>query len=162
MPKTHQFASRRSWEHAPLPSTPCAVTLSIRNFGNGTIRCHLVDETPASFRHAPPSLELIVPAGVQAHTHYQILPRERGDIRLGRLFLRYQSELGFAERWAAADISQVVRVLPDLQQPRQHALDLIRSGHVEMEKRGRRQRGHGREFESLRAYRQGADGRDIC
>jgi uncharacterized protein (DUF58 family) len=162
MPKPQQIEAMRSWEHAPLLATPCKVTLSIRNFGNGTIHCFLVDETPASFRNAPPSLELVVPAGVQAHTRYQILPRERGDVRLGRLFLRYQSQLGFAERWAAADVSQMVRVLPDLQQARQHALYLIRSRQVEMEKRRRRQRGHGREFESLRDYRQGDDLRDIC
>jgi len=40
-------------------------------------------------------------------------------------------------RWVAADISQTVRVLPDLQQARQHALYLIRSRQVEMEKRRR-------------------------
>ena len=35
---------------------------------------------------------------------------------MGRLYLRYQSKFGFAERWAAAEISQSVRVLPDLEQ----------------------------------------------
>ena len=162
LPKPLQIEAQRSWEHAPLLATPCEVMLSIRNFGSAAIRCQLVDETPASFRSAPPSLELIVGAGAEAFARYQTLPRERGDVRLGRLFLRYQSELGFAERWAAAEISQVVRVLPDLEQARQHALYLIRSRQVAMEKRRRRQRGHGREFESLRDYRQGDDLRDIC
>jgi uncharacterized protein (DUF58 family) len=41
-------------------------------------------------------------------------------------------------------------------------LYLIRSKQVEMEKRRKRQRGQGREFESLRDYRQGDDLRDIC
>ena len=162
LPKPLQIEARRLWEHAPSLAEPCDVTLSVRNFGSATIRCYLIDETPASFRLAPPSLELIVAAGGQAQLRYQILPRERGDVRMGRLFLRYQSKLGFAERWAAADISQTVRVLPDLEQARQHALYLIRSRQVEMEKRRRRQRGHGREFETLRDYRLGDDLRDIC
>ena len=57
---------------------------------------------------------------------------------MGRLYLRYQSHFGFAERWAAAEISQIVRVLPDLEQARQQALFLIRSRQIEMEKRRRR------------------------
>ena len=162
LPRPLEIEARRMWEHAPSLATPCHVALSLRNFGSAAIRCYLVDETPAAFRLAPPSLELIVAAGGQAQLRYQILPRERGDVRMGRLFLRYQSKLGFAERWAAAEISETVRVLPDLEQARQHALYLIRSRQVEMEKRRRRQRGHGREFETLRDYRQGDDLRDIC
>src|SRR6266481_628554 len=162
MPKPSQIEVRRLWEQAPCLATPCDVALSVRNFGGSAVRCFLIDETPVSFRDAPPSLELIVGPGGQSQTSYQILPRERGDVGVGRLFIRYQSKLAFAQRWAAADISQTVRVLPDLQQARQHALYLIRSRQVEMEKRRRRQRGHGREFESLRDYRQGDDLRDIC
>jgi uncharacterized protein (DUF58 family) len=162
LPKPLQIEARRLWEQAPSLATAGEVTISIRNLGSAAIRCYLIDETPVSFRRAPPSLELIAGRGGQAQTRYKILPRERGDVRLGRLFLRYQSKLAFAQRWAAADLSQTVRVLPDLQQARQHALYLIRSRQVEMEKRRRRQRGHGREFESLRDYRQGDDLRDIC
>ena len=73
----------------------------------------------------------------------------------GRLFLRYRSPLGLAERWSTADVSQTVRVLPDLAQARNYALYLIRSRQVEMEKRRKRQRGQGREFETLREYRPG-------
>jgi uncharacterized protein (DUF58 family) len=90
------------------------------------------------------------------------MPRKRGDNAAGRLFLRYRSTLGLAERWATADLSQTVRVLPDLALARNYALYLIRSRQVEMEKRRRRQRGLGRDFESLREYRPGDDQRDIC
>jgi len=86
----------------------------------------------------------------------------RGDNPAGRLFLRYRSPLGLAERWSVADVSQTVRVLPDLARARNYALYLIRSRQVEMEKRRRRQRGQGRDFESLREYRQGDDQRDVC
>ncbi len=162
LPKPQEIEGRRSWEHAPSLATRAKVTLRVRNFGKITARCTLVDETPTSFRTGLPSLSLIVPAGQLASTLYDIVPRERGDVRLGRLFLRYQSQLGFAERWVSVEISQTVRVLPDLEQARQQALYLIRSRQVEMEKRRRRQRGQGREFESLREYRQGDEMRDVC
>ena len=41
-------------------------------------------------------------------------------------------------------------------------LYLMRSRQIELEKRLKRQRGHGREFESLREYREGDEFRDIC
>jgi uncharacterized protein (DUF58 family) len=162
MPKPGEIEVRRLWARAPSLARPCEVTLGIRNSSAATIHCYLTDETPVSFRQAPPALDLFVPANGFARTQYDILPRERGDVRLGRLFLRYQTWLGFAQRWAVAELSQRVRVLPDLEQARQHALYLIRSRQVEMEKRRRRQRGQGREFESLRDYRQGDELRDIC
>jgi uncharacterized protein (DUF58 family) len=162
LPKPLQLECSRTWDHAPSLASPCDVTLAVQNFAEVTIRGTLVDETPASFREAPPSVSIIAPAGRAASVSYSILPRERGDTGVGRLFLRYQSRWGFAERWAFAEISQSVRVLPNLQEARQHALYLIRSRQVEMEKRRRRQHGHGREFESLREYRQGDELRDIC
>jgi len=162
LPKPSEIEGRRTWERAPSLARASGVTISLRNLGRIAIRCHLLDETPRSLRVTPPRLELFTAAGEQALEHYQILPRQRGDILLGRLFLRYQSKFGFAERWAAAELSQTVRVFPDLEEARQQALYLIRSRQVEMERRRRRQRGMGREFQSLREYRRGDDWRDIC
>jgi uncharacterized protein (DUF58 family) len=162
MPKPEEMEARRSWEGAPELARPCQVTLTIRNSAQAAVRCFATDETPVSLRAAPPTLELVIPAKGASRASYKILPRERGDHRLGRLFLRYQSWLGLAQRWAVAEITQTVRVLPDIEQARQHALYLIRSRQIEMERRRRRQRGHGREFESLRDYQKGDDIRDIC
>lgn len=162
LPRPQEIEARRLWERAPSLATPSDVTLETRNFGSIPIRAFLTDESPASFRDTPPVMELFVGALREARANYSILPRERGDARIGRLFIRYRSRLGFAERWAVALISQTVRVLPDLEQARQHALYLIRTRQVELERRRRRRlRGQGREFESLREYRQGDDMRDI-
>src|SRR5215472_1201357 len=162
MPRPEELDVRRSWVGAPELARPCEVTLTIRNFAGTTVQCLATDETPVSLRAAPPTSELVVLAKNKSRASYKILPRERGDHRLGRVYLRYQSWLGLAQRWTVAEIAQTVRVLPDLEQARQHALYLIRSRQIEMERRRRRQRGHGREFESLRDYQQGDDIRDIC
>jgi uncharacterized protein (DUF58 family) len=66
-----------------------------------------------------------------------------------------------AERWAVADTSATVRVLPNLDQAKEQTLYLIRTRQVAMERRRQRVRGLGREFESLREYRPGDEFRNI-
>ena len=162
LPKPHDIEGRRSWEHAPSLATKSNITIHLRNSGNMTIRCVATDEPQAALRNAPPTLSFAVAPKQESKAKYAIVPRERGDVCLGRLFVQYQSQWGFVERWAVINLAQTVRVLPDLEQARQMALYLIRSRQVEMEKRRRKQRGQGREFEGLREYRQGDELRDIC
>jgi uncharacterized protein (DUF58 family) len=102
-----------------------------------------------------------VAAGDFAAAEYQVHPHSRGDIAMGRVYFRYRTALGLAERWAVAGVAQKVRVMPDLARARNYALYLIRSRQVDMEKRRRRQRGIGREFEALREYRQGDELRTV-
>ncbi len=52
-------------------------------------------------------------------------------------------------------------VYPNLKEPQKLRLHLIRSRQIEVEKRIKRQRGQGREFDSLREYRAGDEFRDI-
>ena len=106
-------------------------------------------------------LEIVAPATMSARADYEILPEQRGDLPIGKLYLRYRSALQLAERWAVADTSATVRVLPNLEQAKQQTLYLIRTRQVAMERRRRRVRGLGREFESLREYRTGDEFRNI-
>src|ERR1700747_1609587 len=108
LPRPSEIEARRVWEEAPCIALRSTVRIWLKNFSSSAIRVTLIDEIPSSFRDAPPEIQLSVPPYAQAHESYQILPRERGDSRFGCLFLRYQSSLGFAERWAAADLSQTV------------------------------------------------------
>ena len=161
LPRPEQLEVQRVWEKRPCLGVPGNVTVEIRNGGNMSIRARVVDETPAQLRSAPPDLALLVKARSSVEARYRVMPAERGDTKLGRIFLRYQSPLGLAERWAVAETQQTIRVLPNLEQARRQTLYLIRSRQVELEKRRRRQRGMGREFDSLREYREGDEPRDI-
>ena len=161
LPRPEQLEVRRIWEKRPCLGVPGSVGVELRNNGKIPIRARIVDETPAQMRSEPPDLELRVKAGSSTEARYAVMPVERGDTRLGRMFLRFQSPLGLAERWAVAETQQTIRVLPNLEQARRQTLYLIRSRQVELEKRRRRQRGVGREFDSLREYRQGDELRDI-
>jgi uncharacterized protein (DUF58 family) len=173
LPRAEQLEVRRVWRSRPALGVPDEVGIELRynlrnNFrgdlrknGKQAIRASVVDETPLALRLDPPTIELNVRPNTSANAHYAILPAERGDARLGRTFVRYQTGLRFAERWAVADTAQTVCVLPNLEQAKRHTLLLIRSRQVEMEKRRHRQRGIGREFDGLREYREGDELRDI-
>src|SRR5205807_9737692 len=125
-------------------------------FRGGDGRCSPGAETE------PATVEIRAGAGSSGRAAYSVMPVERGDARFGRVFLRYQTLLRLAERWTSADLTQTVRVYPNLGESKRQTVYLIRSRQVELEKRLKRQRGLGREFESLREYRQGDDWRDIC
>ena len=89
-------------------------------------------------------------------------PQERGDCTTGWLYVRYRSPLGLAERWAKAPLTQTVRVYPALRTGEEQQIFLARSRQIDLQLRLARQRGLGRDFESLRDYREGDDLRDVC
>ncbi len=159
LPRPAELTVSRSWKSPLSLARTSSVTVEIRTGAPVPVHAVVTDEIPSSLRVEPPVLRFTGPGVAQ---DYEVLPRERGDTRVGRLFVRYGTPIGFAERWAVAELSQTVRVLPDLVLAREHALYLIRSRQVEMERRRRKQRGLGREFESLREYRRGDELRDIC
>ena len=119
------------------------------------------DHSPLEF-DAPGQTEIRWVGQATGHASYVVRPRQRGDYAFGELHLRYRGVLGLVERLARAPLTQTVRVYPNLGEAQKHALFLTRSRQVEMEKRYRRFRGRGREFESLREWVEGDELREIC
>ncbi len=161
LPKPAELELQRVWHSPPSLGVRSKVSVELHNFGRRAVFARVTDETSPALRREPPLVEIAAPAGGSAAAEYEILPSRRGDLPLGKLFVRYQSALRLAERWAVADASAIVRVLPNLEQSKQQTLYLIRTRQVAMERRRRRLRGLGREFESLREYRTGDEFRNI-
>jgi uncharacterized protein (DUF58 family) len=157
-----QIEVRRLWDVPLGLAKPVMVALELHNSSSGSISAQVTDETPESFCRDLPSIEIVAPANGARSGFYAIEPRSRGDARFGSVWLQYQSRLGVAERWAQARLPQTVRVYPNIEEAQKMRIYLIRSRQIELEKRLKRQRGHGREFESLRDYREGDEFRDIC
>jgi uncharacterized protein (DUF58 family) len=162
LPHPEQLEIRRIWTEPLILGRQSAATIEISNHGGVPVYISIVDGLPHALCKHPVSPRVGVPAAGLAKHNYSVVPGTRGDMAVGDLYLRYQSALGLAERWAAASLSQSVRVFPDLIQARNDALYLIRSRQVDLEKRRKRQRGQGRDFESLREYRRGDEMRNIC
>ena len=161
LPRAGELEMQRVWHSPPSLGVRSRVSVELHNFGRRAIFARVTDETPRALRREPPVVSLAVPAGGTASAEYEILPAQRGDLPIGKLFVRYQGALRLAERWAVAETSATVRVLPNLEQAKQQTLYLIRTRQVAMERRRRRLRGLGREFESLREYRTGDEFRNI-
>jgi uncharacterized protein (DUF58 family) len=162
LPRPADLQVRRHWSGPLSLGDPASATVEVNNTAGSALDVSLIDEIPAVLRPAPPALHLDIPPHRAAAQSYSVVPLSRGDIAVGRLYLRYGSTLGLARRWAVADLARPIRVLPDIAEARNFALYLIRSRQVEMEKRRHRHRGQGRDFETLREYRQGDDFRDVC
>jgi len=162
LPRPALLTVTRSWNAPVALSVPSKISLALHNGSNAALKAVVVDTIPIPFRTEAPELIMTLPRrGMESKT-YEITPMKRGDAALGSVYIRYQSFFRIAERWAIADIPQKVCVYPNLEEARRHSIYLIRSRQIDLERRYSRNRGQGREFESLREYREGDEYRNIC
>ena len=163
LPRAAELSASAVWSNAPSLDSQTEIELTIENHGPSSssavwstiCRPRCVDaRRNRNASHVFPR----VPASVR----YRVEPQERGDCETGRLYVRYRSPLGLAERWAKAPLTQTVRVYPALRTGEEQQIFLARSRQIDLQLRRARQRGLGRDFESLRDYREGDDLRDIC
>jgi uncharacterized protein (DUF58 family) len=171
LPGASEIHAARIWNEPAAFGTESSISLEIRSRSRLALHARVVDDVPPTLRRTPPETGIDVSAARSGEYgfaegsgrgEYQIFPRERGDAHFGRAYIRYESALRIAERWATADLSQTVRVYPNFEESRRAMLYLIRSRQTQLERRLRRRRGLGREFESLREFRPGDEYRDIC
>jgi len=161
LPKPEELEIRRVWHSALQLSGESRVELELMNRGGCGITAQMQDDAPQAMRDEIPTLELEVDAGSSRSAEYKICPRQRGDATFGEIFFRYQSGWGVAERWASAAMKQTIRIYPNLEESKKDTIFLIRSRQIALEKRHKHLPGHGREFESLREYRETDEWRDI-
>jgi len=162
LPRNGDLIAGRSWSNAPALDSDTEIELTIENQGNVIVECRLVDDLPPALVAEPATYRLTAFPRVASSVRYRIEPRERGDWETGWLYVRYRSGLGLAERWAQAPLTQTVRVYPSLRTGEEQQIYLARSRQIDLQLRRASLRGLGRDFESLREYREGDDLRDIC
>jgi uncharacterized protein (DUF58 family) len=162
LPRPEAVRVTRAWREPLSIHVPAVVDVEVEHEGHQAIVADVRDHSAASLRRAAASAVVAVAPGAGAAFSYDVEPRERGDQAVGPVVLRYRSAWGLAERWGLARVEQTVRVYPDLPEARRQALFLVRSRQVALEKRRARMTGLGRDFESLRDYRDGDEPRDIC
>jgi uncharacterized protein (DUF58 family) len=162
LPRAGDLVATRWWANAPALDSETEIELTIENQSRVIVNCNLIDDLPSALIAEPGTHSVIAFPRVPAPIRYRIEPRERGDCETGALYVRYRSPLGLAERWAQAPLVQKVRVYPALRTGEEQQIFLARSRQIDLQLRQARQRGLGRDFESLREYREGDDLRDIC
>jgi uncharacterized protein (DUF58 family) len=136
--------------------------LAVLQRGRRLLFCRVLDDLPAAFMPAPQWLPLTCYPEIPATLRYAFTPCQRGDHPAGKLYVRYRSPIGLLERWSAADLAQTVRIYPATGTAQEQNLFLARNRQLELQLRKQRQRGLGRDFETLRDYLDGDDLRDVC
>ncbi len=162
LPRAQQITIERSWSNVPSLDSETEIQLAVEHGAEIIFECHLVDDLPDALVAAPATHFLRAYPRVRATLRYKIKPRERGDVRAGQVYIRYASALGLVERWAMAPLEQPVRVYPALRQGEDQEIFLARGRQIDLQLRRARERGLGRDFESLREYLEGDDLRDVC
>ena len=162
LPAPRLIEATRSWISAAALGSSSEVELAVLQRGRRLLLCRVMDDLPAAFMQAPQWLEATCYPGIPATWRYAFTPRQRGDHAAGKLYVRYRSLIGLLERWSAADLTQTVRIYPATRTAQEQNLFLARNRQLELQLRKQRQRGLGRDFETLRDYLDGDDLRDVC
>jgi len=162
LPAAERIAIERSWSNAPALDSETEIELAVEQSGSTILDCRLVDDLPDALAAAPAAHRLRVFPRARTALRYKIVPRERGDVKTGAVYIRYASVLGMVEKWAMAPLGQEVRVYPALRQGEDQEIFLARGRQIELQLRRCQERGLGRDFESLREYLEGDDLRDVC
>jgi uncharacterized protein (DUF58 family) len=166
LPPPRAITVERSWSNAPSLDSETEIELAVESLaperGGTILECSLTDDLPIALVATPATHKLRAFQGIRASLRFKIEPRERGDVQAGSVFVRYASGLGLVERWAKAPLEQTVRVYPALRQGEDQQIFLARGRQIDLQLRQQRQRGLGRDFESLREYLEGDDLRDVC
>jgi uncharacterized protein (DUF58 family) len=160
LPAPEVFTLTRRFLHAPEVGHPVQVELTAVHTARGLYALWLTDDLHPSMVTMPRAFRVTSYPNDPATVTFSVEPSMRGDVALGKLYLRYRGALGLTERWAVADLRQTARVYAAGEQAG-GALYLMRARQIELEKRRLRQIGLGREFETMRDYQPGDEMRSI-
>jgi uncharacterized protein (DUF58 family) len=152
----------RRFLHSPAIGQPVEIEYEVTQLSNGIVTISVTDDLHPALIEMPRPVTLTAFPRDAAKASLTVSPRERGDVELGKIYLRYKGALGLVERWAVCDCEQKIRIFPASEQGTSNTeLYLMRARQIELQKRRLRLRGIGREFESLRDYQRGDELRNI-
>jgi uncharacterized protein (DUF58 family) len=160
-PRASDVEVRRTVEPILRSGVANAVHLELTCRRSAPLRGEVRDEAPVNVTvegHRQPFT--LAPGPRPARLSYTVNPPARGDARFGDIHLRLLGPLGLCSRQVRVPAEHAVKVYPDLTALTQEALALARASDAPAE-RVQRRVGEGREFESLREYRNGDDYRTI-
>jgi len=162
LPRAAWLHVKREWTGPLMLGSPTDLKLTFSVETKVPLRLVVTLDLPSELGAEPVERAVDLHRRVDATLTIPITPRERGDAQLDQVYVRYQSPLGLAERWAKAPMAQTVRVFPGTGDRAEQSLNLLRTRRIEIVKRLSRRKGLGREFETLREYREGDSWRDVC
>ncbi len=104
LPRPGQIAVSRTFLDSPQLGVATRVELAVTAEANQVLAMRVTDDLHPALVGVPETRSLEVFPREPATVVLTVWPRERGEFRLRRVYLRYQGALGLAERWAAAEL----------------------------------------------------------
>jgi uncharacterized protein (DUF58 family) len=161
LPRPAGVTVERSWLAPVALSVGSRARLTVFNETDTMLHTRIIDAMPRALGEST-WVPTSVPANSASTIDNDILPRERGVMEVGHVYLHYQTPLRMAERWAHVDLTQTVIVYPNLDEAKRESGLRVKSPQIEQERRSKPVRDAGRSFESLREYQEGDELHDIC
>lgn len=137
------------------------VTVTLRSRYRRPIRVSVHDEPPQPSRWLHLPFEVDLPPGQRLAVTYLLEPQRRGAGTFGRLFLRMNSQLGLWTLQTERDMTQQVKIYPNIAAVRQVELMARQNRLAAAGVRLSRLRGRGSDFDRLREYRREDEYRHI-
>ena len=144
LPAPESFTLTRRFLHAPELGSAVPVELETVKSASGLHTVVFLDDLHTSMLAIGSEPRLTSYPNEVARAVYQATPSLRGDLAMGKLYLRYRSVFALVERWAVADLRQTVRVFAAGERASESSeLFLLRAKQIELEKRRLRRLGLG-------------------
>jgi uncharacterized protein (DUF58 family) len=134
---------------------------TVENRAALAVRVGLVETPVATIAFARDVAGGRVPARTERTFELALVPRERGAVTFGTLYLWFENSIGLLRRRYALAATEEARVFPDLSTVEGYGVLARRSTLLDAGLRKLRLRGAGSEFESLREYLPGDGFRSI-
>lgn len=131
---------------------PQRVALTLENRSRQGCRLDVVDDRPDSLEVAEPPQPVWLPGGGRRRIVYSLVPIERGEVRLERVFIRGWSRLGLWRVFRRLPAGDVLHVYPALREIGRYALFARTNRMSLLGVRRSRRIGTDNEFERLRDY----------
>ncbi|MBK7704197.1 MAG: DUF58 domain-containing protein [Acidobacteria bacterium] len=158
----NELVVNRSFAKRFAIGDPTRVTLRIENPTPRDLDLRIKDEYPDAMRlGGPREAEFKVAAHTSAEFSYDLTPPNRGRYEFGKLAARIRSRLGLVWCQTEFDISQAVKVYPNMRRAREIELKALGAQSYLAIQRKSVRRGEGREFESMRDYVRGDEMRHL-
>jgi len=163
LPTSGAITVERRFENSPVLGETTEFEIEVTQESNQILDVRVSDALHPALAVMPPEGRVRAFPRDAVRVKLECVPNTRGDVRLGKVYLRYRGALKLVERWAVADLEQEIRVYPPMERsPEDTQLYLLRIRQIALQKRRLRLRGLGREFESLREYQLGDEIRNIA
>lgn len=160
-PSPESFEIRRVMDQKLSLSVWNQIDLVVENPIAHPLRAQIRDGIPDSFGTENEVITFEMAGREEKTVSYRVKPIKRGEYRFVDLHLRITGVLGLCVRSKTLQISDTIKVFPNLKDMRNHHLLMIQKRRLLTGFQKVRQLGVGTEFESIREYSDGDDFRHI-